>query len=298
MPGFFKALRRAVTAALGTAACLVSFGAMAGGAAPLPKLSAALAPAMANPMPGAGAAGQLHRGVFLVASRELRDANFAESVILLVAYGNEGAIGVIINRPTSMPVSRLLPEFKQLSALDAKVLIGGPVGLNTIRLLVHKGPPVKGRVEVFPGTYLVDSQELLRKLLSQRDNHTQLRFYAGYAGWAPGQLDAEVRRGDWYVRDADVETVFDKPAREIWPDLIRGAGGQWVRREPTVRNALASRETPVSMYAPPAANMQVNGTSPGGTLPSRAGVGRGKPCVKQFTFHLPAATALPRVFYN
>lgn len=241
MPEIRSILRPLGRPLIGTALLLACTAAIAQGgpAAPIP--------AMANPAPGPDVQGQLRKGILLVASPNLNDPNFAQTVVLLIGYGDAGAIGVVINRPTAMPVSTLLPNFKQLATIDAKVLIGGPVGLNTVRLLVHNGPAVQGSLQVFPGAYLVETQELLKKLLASRGKDTQLRFYAGYAGWGPGQLEAEVQHGDWYLWAPDAKTVFDKPAANIWPDLVRDAQGQWVHAVPDRRNALAGQAARTSM---------------------------------------------------
>lgn len=259
MPGSLIALRRLAYAVLGAALWLGWSTIAAAGVAGRSTTPAAIAPAMTRPSPGPGAQPRLRKGIFLVASPKLNDPNFAKTVVLLVGYGTRGAVGIIINRPTGMPASHLLPDYRRLSALDAKVLVGGPVGLNTVRLLVHNGPHMRGSLEVFPGTYLIDSQASLRKLLATSTKNVQLRFYAGYAGWGPGQLDAEVHRGDWYTWRADVKTVFDKPAASIWPDLMLDAGGQWVHNAAPRREPITLCRTRASIDLSRDANMISNG---------------------------------------
>lgn len=301
MPDIRSVLRLLRQPVIGTAvlaACSAAF-AQGGPAAPVP--------AMANPAPAPDMQRQLRRGIFLVASPNLNDPNFAQTVVLLIGYGDAGAIGIVINRPTGMPVSTLLPKFKQLAAIDAKILIGGPVGLNTVRLLVHNGPAVQGSLEVFPGAYLVETQRLLKKLLASRAKDTQLRFYAGYAGWGPGQLEAEVRHGDWYLWAADAETVFEKPAARIWPDLVRDAQGQWVYGAPEGGKAVTFRPARTSMRPGPDASMPWKESCVRRDRAESIGrrqqhivqgaIERGA-CVKQFTFHPSSPAASSAFFYN
>lgn len=298
MPGSPTALRRLASPALRAALWLLwSLSAAAGPAGPHIS-AAALVPTVASPAPGPGAQTRLHKGILLVASRNLNDPNFAKTVVLLVGYGAGGAVGIIVNRPTGMPAAHLLPEYKQLSTLDAKVLFGGPVGLNTVRLLMHNGPQVHGSLEVFPGAYLVDSKQSLKKVLAHHAKNVQLRFYAGYAGWAPGQLDAEVRRGDWYTWRADLKTVFDKPAASIWPDLVLDAGGQWVRKTGPRRKSVALCATQAIMGFSPDHSMIFKGSgkpaaafscTPDGQPPALLGVAyRGAFCE---TVHVSSAGA-------
>ncbi|MFQ5664794.1 MAG: YqgE/AlgH family protein [Candidatus Binatia bacterium] len=171
----------------------------------------------------------LAKGKFLIASRRLRDPNFSETVILLIAYGVNGAMGVVINRPTDVKLSTVLPEVKELRRRTDTLYIGGPVARNGAVLLLRSSKRPAESVHVFDHVYASPSLAALRKALGGKVPLQGFHAYAGHAGWAPGQLDAEVARGDWHVSPADPETVFDQAPLKVWQKIIRRVEGKWVR---------------------------------------------------------------------
>ncbi len=171
---------------------------------------------------------KLGPGKVLVASRHLRDPNFAETVVLLLAYGPRGAQGLIINRPTTVRLAEILPKIPELRQQSDTVYIGGPVSPNRLMLLVQSDKPRQQTRQVFADIYVSDSRQVLQQLANETAEGARFRVYAGYAGWAPGQLDREVARGDWHVMRTDVETVFDEMPSGVWPTLIRQSHLKWL----------------------------------------------------------------------
>lgn len=163
----------------------------------------------------------LSKGRFLVASRQLKDPNFFETVVLLLDYDSHGAMGLVINRPTQVRVSTVLPDVEGLQQLTDIVFVGGPVARTHMLLLIRTSNPPEGSHPVLDDTYISSNQTVLQRMIDDKDHGERVRVYAGYAGWAPGQLDQEVSRKDWHVLQADSETIFDKDPSEIWPTLIR-----------------------------------------------------------------------------
>ena len=172
---------------------------------------------------------ELSRGKFLVASKELRDPHFFETVVLLLEYDSKGAMGLVINRPTTVKLSKVLPDIEGLQKRSDTIYLGGPVAKNQLMLLIRTSTPPEGSRLVFKDIYLSSSQEIIEKMVDNPDTPERFRVYAGYAGWAPGQLDHEVSRGGWHILQADQESVFDKTPSEIWPELIRRSSALWVR---------------------------------------------------------------------
>ncbi len=193
-----------------------------------------VAPAAANrpPAPGVRPAvsldeTQLAAGRFLVAKREMIDPNFAKTVVLLLDYGMHGSLGLVINRPSEMKISALLPELDELKQRKDTVWVGGPVPGNNMFMLVRSTEePDESRL-VFEDVYVSRSEELLGRLAKKRKS--TFRVYAGYAGWAPGQLDHEVARGDWHIVQADGDVVFAENPGDIWPILIPPVPSQQAR---------------------------------------------------------------------
>ena len=172
---------------------------------------------------------ELAKGRFLVASRELLDSNFSKTVVLLLQYGRQGAMGLVINQPTEVKLSTLLPEIEGLQQRSDTIYHGGPVAQGQLMLLIRTASPPEGSHHVFKDIYISSSQKVIKKMIEDPTSKERFRVYAGYAGWAPGQLDMEVSRGGWHILRADPETVFDKSSPEIWPELIRRSSAQWVR---------------------------------------------------------------------
>lgn len=171
----------------------------------------------------------LSKGKFLVARRDMTDPRFSETVILLIEYGVNGAMGLVINQPTGVRLSILLPDIKGLKQRDDTAYLGGPVNENQVFLLIRSRIQPKDSLHVFEDIYVSASLSELQQLIEGAKTGEKFHAYAGYTGWAPGQLDLEVLRGDWYVLPADSQSVFETKPSDIWPDLIQRASAQWVR---------------------------------------------------------------------
>lgn len=188
-------------------------------------------PVRIHPPDGVELGPRLGKGIFLVASRGLVDPNFVKSVVLLVAHGEEGAMGVVVNRPTQLPLDKALPDIKALQGRQDVVYIGGPVGVGQVTLLLRAASPPEDALHVFQDVYFSGSLTTLMEYLNQEDPAYTVHAYAGYAGWGAGQLEGEVNRGDWHLVEADANTLFNTEPERIWRDLIRTTSGHWVKGE-------------------------------------------------------------------
>ena len=168
-------------------------------------------------LPGVAEEPDRLNAILIVARAELADPNFAESVVLVMNNLGVAPIGLIVNRPTRISVSYLFPENPKIAKLPEKIYFGGPVDLGRVWFLFRARTPPEHSVRAFDDFYLSGDRELLAKLLA-RDKPTEgLRIFAGYSGWAPGQLEAEIERGDWTSRRADKDTIFDRKLERAWP---------------------------------------------------------------------------------
>jgi putative transcriptional regulator len=156
--------------------------------------------------------------ILLVARAELRDPNFKDSVVLVMNNIGPAPVGVIINRPTSIAVSRLFPDLERLAQLDDKVYFGGPVEIATVSFLVRADAAPEHATEALAGVYFSTNRDLLRKLLGRDKPMEGLRILIGYSGWAPGQLEAEIARGDWNLAPAEAAAIFDGKSERPWPE--------------------------------------------------------------------------------
>ncbi len=167
-------------------------------------------------------------GKFLVASEHIRDPNFAKTVVLLLSDDWHGSMGVVINRPSPVKLSAVLPNLDPSRKRKGLLFIGGPVSRTELLLLIRSSKLREKTIHVVEDIYMSRSPEALERLMD--DSKNPFRAYAGYAGWRPGQLDAEVEQGDWKILRADSKTVFDAASEKIWPDLIRGEPTNLVRK--------------------------------------------------------------------
>jgi putative transcriptional regulator len=142
-------------------------------------------------------------------------------VVLLIETGEGGALGLIVNHPTPIPLSDLFPELEAVARGGGSAYLGGPVAVDTLRALIRSPEEPEESRQVAPGVFVTSSERTLLGSLAAPGAAERVRAYLGYAGWAPGQLEAEIARGDWYVADADADAIFSEPPAALWPRLIQ-----------------------------------------------------------------------------
>jgi len=155
--------------------------------------------------------------ILLVAKGELRDPNFADSVVLVMNNLGPAPIGLVVNRPTEIPVAHLFPDLKRLERVHDKVYFGGPVDLESVWFLFRAVKPPEHAVQAVAGIYLSASRDLLAQLLGRDKPMDGLRIFIGHSGWAPGQLETEIARGAWTLERADPDAIFKGRAEHPWP---------------------------------------------------------------------------------
>ena len=149
----------------------------------------------------------LRPGTLLVASRDLPDPNFTDTVVVLAQFSDkDGAMGLIVNRQTSVPLSRVVPNLKGRG--DMSVFLGGPVSADSVVALARSAHPIADSQHIAADMYLVTSAESLEAQLQAGGGRERVRIYLGYCGWAPGQLERETIAGGWHVLPPD-------PARRV-----------------------------------------------------------------------------------
>jgi putative transcriptional regulator len=163
------------------------------------------------------------RASLLLSMPQLQDPNFARTVVLLCDYGPEGAFGLVINRPADVPATSMVHlDPPVVGGNDMPLWIGGPVEPQRGWILLAEEPAVEFKC-IRDGLYLSTSAVLLRDVLEARPA-PRARVLAGYAGWAPGQLDDELSQSAWLMGDVDLDIVFDVPAAAMWETAIRRLG--------------------------------------------------------------------------
>lgn len=169
-------------------------------------------------------------GRLVVATPDLSDGNFAHAVVLVLEHGDEGALGVVLNRPRVIDAEALLPVWGALSSAPGVLFTGGPVQAD--QAVIGLGRGEGGGQEVLSGIRVLD-------LESEPEDHpdiTEVRLYVGYAGWTEGQLEAEIEAGGWFVVDAEPEDVFNADPEGLWRRVLLRQGGVFktVTEDPTL----------------------------------------------------------------
>ncbi len=155
--------------------------------------------------------------ILLIGRPELPDPDFADSLVLVLNNVGAGPVGIIVNRPTRIGVAELFPDLKQLAGLHDKVYFGGPVDFGTVWFLFRAATPPAHAIRAVDGVCLSADRELLLQLLGRARPMDGLRIFEGHAGWAPGQLEAEIDRGAWNLERADSDAIFDQKSEHPWP---------------------------------------------------------------------------------
>ncbi len=163
-------------------------------------------------------------GVLLVAEPALLDPNFRRTAILLCDHNDGGSFGLVVNRPTELHLSEVLVE---PVGIDSRLYLGGPVQPDTLHVLHGYAAAVPDAIPLFAdvgwGGRFDDVAEGLREGSFEEE---RVRFFAGYAGWGGGQLEAEIEEGSWIVLEAVPELVFAAPGA-LWRGIMRGLGGEY-----------------------------------------------------------------------
>ena len=151
-------------------------------------------------------------GHLLIAPAHLRDPNFAQSVILLVRHDEEGAFGLVLNRPTEESIQSIWEKVHGAPCAATQLIqAGGPVPGPLVAL--HREPAV-GELQVLPGVWCSMQGEAIAELVEGTREH--VRYFAGYSGWGAGQLEGELSVGSWLTTEADAGDVFEIAHAALW----------------------------------------------------------------------------------
>jgi len=195
----------------------------------------------------------LAAGKLLVSARRLPDSNFSRTVILLADVNDKGAFGLVINRRSDLTLARVFPNLTVTAGSAERAFLGGPVETTRAMALVRGvDAPAKAR-EVGNGIFFV-AGDGVEALAASGAPSTRLRIYLGYAGWAPGQLEAETEEGAWHVLDGDTDIVFDPDPAGTWQRQIARTEVIQARRgiapEPSLSRIGPARPAPRAPSAP------------------------------------------------
>lgn len=174
-------------------------------------------------------------GKLLVAARGLADPNFAKTVVLLVHFDDQGVVGLILNRRTDIPLSRVLEGVEGAKDRSDPAYLGGPVEIPAVLALLRSPSKVEGAEHVFSGVYFISTKTLFEHALAARPDPRVFHVYLGYAGWTNDQLRKEVELGGWFIFPAATSAVFSSDPGSLWPQMIRKTELKLAGSEPVPR---------------------------------------------------------------
>lgn len=166
------------------------------------------------------------RGDLLISEPFLADPNFERSVILLCEHNSEGSFGFVLNKLSELSLSDALDEVQNF---DKTIYIGGPVQHNTLHFLHRMQPPLSDSESVKDGVFWGgDFDELLSLINTRQLPSNDIKFFMGYSGWGPGQLEEELADDTWIVyQQASASLIFDVPDQQLWQEVLRSMGGKY-----------------------------------------------------------------------
>lgn len=165
------------------------------------------------------------RGRVLISDPALEEYYFHRAVVLLTEFSKEGTVGFVLNKPMELTLGQAVSE---LSSVELPVFLGGPVGKDNMFYLHTLGALLPGSLEIIPGLWFGGEYQELRTLfLKGRVPGHAIRFFIGYSGWSPGQLEEELEEKAWIVAKARPEWCFEPQPENLWSNILRGMGSDY-----------------------------------------------------------------------
>ena len=159
-------------------------------------------------------------GKLLISSPALFDPNFRRTIVLIAHHDEEGAMGLVLNRPAEVPVAVAAPQLVPLVGGDDPIHVGGPVSPESLMVLAQFDDPADAAACIIGDVGFVPADAEPDELETRR-----ARVYAGYAGWGAGQLEDELEEGSWIVEEAEADDPFAADAELLWRSVLRRKGG-------------------------------------------------------------------------
>jgi len=169
------------------------------------------------------------RGKILISEPFLYDFFFKRSVVLLAEHNEEGTFGVIVNKPLNAKFNEVIREFPKF---NSKVYLGGPVQNDSLFFIHTLGERIDGSLEILPGLYWGGDVERVKELIALKlINPEDIRFFIGYSGWAPKQLEQELQRDSWAVSNMEVNRLLKTRPAELWSTSLKLLGKEFAHWE-------------------------------------------------------------------
>jgi putative transcriptional regulator len=164
-------------------------------------------------------------GRILVSEPSLTDRFFAHSVVLLAEHDTEGSFGLIINKPSEIRLSQITDEFP---GFDPNLYLGGPVKVENLYFIHTKGEEVEGSLKIMDGLYWGGNVKQIKEMIQTKHlTENDIRFFIGYSGWQPSQLERELSENAWLVLNASVDEVLKVKSESVWRKILISMGDEY-----------------------------------------------------------------------
>ncbi|HET9094117.1 MAG TPA: YqgE/AlgH family protein [Solirubrobacteraceae bacterium] len=164
------------------------------------------------------------RGQLLIAGPALQDPNFWRAVVLVVEHSSDGALGLVLNRPSEATVGEAVPQLVSVADPEDEVLVGGPVEPSSVIVLADFEDPHGAALIAFDSVGVLAAGAPAEEIGA---GVRRARVFAGHSGWGPGQLDGEIDRGDWILEPARYADAFTPAPTELWAEVLERKGGSY-----------------------------------------------------------------------
>lgn len=177
------------------------------------------------------------KGYFIISESEMLDPNFFQTVVLIIEHNSDGAFGLVVNRISHLVLGDILPAFAHDMGFSTPIYVGGPVQQNYLfslhSPLVKKSTKSPYSLEIIKNEvyFEPDFKEIEPYFTPENleiiplDDRPQIHLFLGYSGWAPGQLESEMKQGSWIIHPASQKIVFHPNPEQGWKDALREKGG-------------------------------------------------------------------------
>jgi putative transcriptional regulator len=166
-----------------------------------------------------------HKGCVLIAEPFLNDIYFKRSIVFITEHNEDGTIGFVLNKPVNLKIEEIISDFP---SFDCNISIGGPVNTNSVHYIHSLGDAIPNSVHVLNNVYWGGDFKTLKALIGENKiSKNQIRFFLGYSGWVPKQLDEELLQNSWLVTNIDPYVIMNHNMNEIWTDVLKILGSKY-----------------------------------------------------------------------
>jgi len=170
------------------------------------------------------------QGKILVSEPFLKDFYFKRAIVLLAEHNEDGTFGLVLNKPTSIKISEVINDesFRVSEDFDSNVYLGGPVKTDSLFFIHTRNDLIENCIKIIDGLYWGGDIKLVNHLIENNVlPKNDIRFYIGYSGWEPKQLDQELKENSWVVANTNVDFLLKNPPENLWKNAVKLLGKEY-----------------------------------------------------------------------